>query len=111
MKSEATWNTLETAIAEFTLEDGQTLGAAVGKAVRMHPEASTKHLILASISVCSSIDQFVGVANYENLLSSRNRYETIAALAADIAALPSIDNACSHLLQHWMDSEDGMFSQ
>ncbi|WP_298861553.1 hypothetical protein [uncultured Sulfitobacter sp.] len=110
MISISAWNAIEKFIAELILEDGRSIGMAIGEAVRRYPEVSSSDLILASISVCSSVDQFDGVTTYENLLSSQIRYETIAALAADIAALPPNKRACSCLLKHWIDTEDGIFS-
>ncbi|MEH6647976.1 hypothetical protein [Sulfitobacter sp.] len=103
------WDALEAEIAEMVLSGSLPFNKAIGAVAQRYPEENVRILVLASISFCSSIDQFFGLAAYNDLLSSNKRYETLAALSVDIAVMPEQSQTFACLVGYWTRTNDGMF--
>lgn len=102
------WDRLEGQIAELLLNDETGLSQAIGSVARDNPEDSLADLMLACLSICANFNQNL-CADHTANIALHEKYEVVASLSADLAALSGQNRTCAVLVGHWSKTGDVLF--
>lgn len=104
------WDVLEGQIVELLLGEQASISQAIGVVAQANPLDKVDDLLLACVSVCTNFNDNFGTDDDTSEIGPEEKYEAIAGLSVDIAALRGHGQTCANLVEHWVVTSDNLFS-
>jgi len=103
------WDSLEEQITLAVVVGHEPFAAAIASVCKKNKSKPVNALLLASVSFAYAIDSFDVSDTQNRVANSLSRFQLVAALAADVAALHGGQTTCGDLCDFWHLTDDCVF--